>query len=716
VRATDPAGNTDLTPASFTWTVDTTPPDTTMTASPTNPTNSSSASFSFDSSEAGSGFQCQLDAGGYLPCGSPQNYFGLGEGTHTFQVRATDAAGNTDATPATFSWTVDSSPPETSIGSVPSNPTNATGATFTFTSSESGSTFACKLDGAPFGACTSPTSYSGLAEGSHTFEVRATDAAGNTDPTPAARTWTIDTTAPPAPSIDSPAEGTLNNTGSFTLAGSAEPGTTVEVFEGAASRGTATAGGAGTWARALLSVPDGSHAYTAEARDAAGNVSSRSNVRTIVVDTSAPNTVIGSGPIGSTNSTGALFSFSADDPAATFECRLDGGVFAACSSPKSYNGLAEGSHTFEVRATDAAGNTDATPASRIWTVDLTPPAVPVIASPVDGSTITSSTVTLSGTADAGSFVEIFEGETFLGGSTATGSGTWTKSFLGVADGSYTYVAKAGDFAGNHSGPSNSVTVTVDTVAPNTSVDSGPTGSTNATSATLVFSSNDAGASFACRLDGAAFTSCTSPVAYTGLAAGSHTFEVRATDAAGNTDPTPAARTWTVDTTAPATSIDTAPADPTSDTDASFEFSSSEPSSTFECSLDGVVFAPCTSPAAYTGLAEGAHTFDVRATDVAGNTDPSPATHAWTVDTTPPDTSIDSGPADPTTDTSATFEFSSNDASAAFECSVDGAAFTACSDPETYTGLALGSHTFEVRAADAAGNSDASPATHAWIVE
>jgi hypothetical protein len=84
----------------------------------------------------------------------------------------------------------------------------------------------------------------------------------------------------------------------------------------------------------------------------------------------------------------------------------------------------------------------------------------------------------------------------------------------------------------------------DTTRPNTFVDSGPSGSVSATSATFTFSANEA-ATFMCSLDGAAYTPCTSPATYDGLTAAEHTFRVAATDGSYNVDASPAERTWTV---------------------------------------------------------------------------------------------------------------------------------------------------------------------------
>ncbi len=88
-------------------------------------------------------------------------------------------------------------------------------------------------------------------------------------------------------------------------------------------------------------------------------------------DTTPPETTITSGPSGTITSTSADFGSGSSEAGSSFECRLDGSSWSGCSSPKSYTGLAFGTHTFEARATDAAGNTDSSPAARSFTVDTT---------------------------------------------------------------------------------------------------------------------------------------------------------------------------------------------------------------------------------------------------------------------------------------------------------------------------------------------------------
>lgn len=89
-----------------------------------------------------------------------------------------------------------------------------------------------------------------------------------------------------------------------------------------------------------------------------------------------------------------------------------------------------------------------------------------------------------------------------------------------------------------------------------------------------------------------------------------------------------------DFTLPETTIDSGPEGTIDTGSATFEFSSSELGSTFECSLDGGDFEPCSSPREYTDLEDGEHTFEVRAVDSAGNTDPEPAERTWTVNAVP----------------------------------------------------------------------------------
>lgn len=170
---------------------------------------------------------------------------------------------------------------------------------------------------------------------------------------------------------------------------------------------------------------------------------------------------------------------------------------------------------------------------------------------------------------------------------------------------------------------------------------------------------------------------------------------------------------------PETTIDTGPADGSYISSASPTFTfSSEPTATFECSADGEGFRACSGAGedALGPLAEGAHSFAVRATDEALNTDPTPATRDFTVDMTDPESTITSGPKKRTKKRTARLAWEGEDASPiSFECSLDGAAFAPCGTSKTYRRLKRGRHNFRVRGTDAADNLEQAPAVKRWRV-
>ena len=162
------------------------------------------ASFSFVSSEADSSFECRLDAGAvadsWRPCpSSGQTYASLGDGgVFIFRVRAIDGAGNVDGSPAVSSFRVDLTGPQTTIGSGPEELSDSTTAEFRYFGSEADNVFECSLDGGAWQRCDGErVIYTGLADGPHSFAVRALDIAGRVDPSPAAASWTIDTSPEP---------------------------------------------------------------------------------------------------------------------------------------------------------------------------------------------------------------------------------------------------------------------------------------------------------------------------------------------------------------------------------------------------------------------------------------------------------------------------------------------------------------------------------------
>ena len=176
----------------------------------------------------------------------------------------------------------------------------------------------------------------------------------------------------------------------------------------------------------------------------------------------------------------------------------------------------------------------------------------------------------------------------------------------------------------------------------------------------------------------------------------------------------------VDTTPPDTTLTVKPANPSSSSSATFEFTGDQGDCSFECQLDTEQWSPCSSPANYTGLTDGAHKFKVRAVGSNLAPDPTSEIYVWTiatpvVDTTPPDTIINSKPSDPSSSSAATFTFSCDGGFCTFECQLDSGSWSSCSQQKTYQGLSAGTHQFSVRASDAAKNVDPTPATYSWTV-
>jgi hypothetical protein len=281
-------------------------------------------------------------------------------------------------------------------------------------------------------------------------------------------------------------------------------------------------------------------------KDAWGRVS-QSKSGSILLDTTSPHATITGHPAPLTNSTSARFSFVSTKKNSLFQCQLDGGVYTACTSTTTYNGLTEGSHTFTVKATEGDTDTNADPA---------PPSF-----------------------------------------------TWT----------------------------------IDTTPPHSAITSYPPVLTNYTLADFSFSSTEPDSKFRCRLDGAAFADCVSPLIYSGLSSGKHTFMVVATDAANNVEMTPASYSWTIDTTPFITTITNQPPNRSTSTSASFSFTANKTGATFLCQLDNSSYSKCSSPMTYTKLTEGNHTFNVMAIESTGNEETPPTRATWVIGLPPTNT-------------------------------------------------------------------------------
>ncbi|NOV24665.1 BapA prefix-like domain-containing protein [Cupriavidus necator] len=506
VTATDAAGNTSAPTTAFTLTLDATPPATPAITSVTDddpvpgPLNSGDSTNDATPTLTGT-----ADAGSTISLFNGTTLIGtttadattgawsftpttpLTDGPHALTATATDASGNVSAPTAAFNLTVDTAPPADPSINI------ASGTTIAGTA-EAGSTVDIDLDGdgtpdatvtadATTGAWTY-TPGAPLPDGT-AISVTATDAAGNTS---APATATVDALAPSAPSItsvtdDNPVPGPLNsgdstNDATPTLTGTAEAGSTISLYNGTTLIGTTTADTTtGAWSfTPTTPLTDGPYALTATATDASGNVSAPTAAFNLTVDTAPP------ADPSITVANGTTLAGTAE-PGSTVDIDLDGdgtpeGTVPADATTGAWSysptgGLPDGA-VASVTATDAAGNTSG-PAT--VTIDAVPPAIPAITGATDdnplpgplnsGDSTNDATPTLTGTADAGSTISLFNGTTLIGTTTAdatTGAWSFTPT-TPLADGPYALTATASDAAGNISGPTAAFNLTVDTAPP-----------------------------------------------------------------------------------------------------------------------------------------------------------------------------------------------------------------------------------------------------------
>lgn len=330
--------------------------------------------------------------------------------------------------------------------------------------------------------------------------------------------------------------------------------------------------------------------------------------------TAPPAPTIMAAPTDPTTDSNATFSFVDSATNVVFQCRLDGASYSTCTSPQTYSGLAYGSHTFRVTASNSSGTSAATTFS--WTISRAD-APTLTGFPPNPTTSPSAAFAFSNSDPTATFMCRLDGAKWA-------TCTSPKTYAGLSYGSHTFRVEAVTSTGTS--PATAYTWSV--VPPAPAITSGPGSTTSSTTATFVFSNSTSGLTDVCQLGGGGFTPCTSPKTYSALASGAHTFEVRAVSKNG-TQSTSATYSWTILPAAPPTPTITAkPPDPSASSSASFTVTDGDSSSTLECSLDGSSYATCTSPVSYSGLTNGQHTFEVRAKNAGGTS--SSASYTWTV--------------------------------------------------------------------------------------
>ena len=691
VVATDPNGIAELEAAVYEWEVlepfDNTPPETVLDRAPAD--GSSSTLFEFSATDdqtppALITFQCRIDSTNELDweeCANPYNLldhytyadFQLAPGPHRFEVRAVDAfeplfpdpnnpefEGNVDPSPEVHEWTStpDTEAPGTGILTGPPAQTGDTEALFEWFGTDNATPahmleYECSLDGAPYATCGTPDTIS-AEPGEHTLRIRAIDIAGNVDETPAERTWTI-VAAPIAEITSGPSGRILPGQQGPPVPSTEERATFVFTSDQPDATFECSVDGSEfvpcTSPYLAFAVDSGDHTFevrgvaaitTTEGEPIIQEPATSYEWRTLLgPDSTRPNTEITDGPDSTTVNPISVFQFTGSDNRTppellTFECSLDGLPYTGCSSPEEYSDLLHGDHVLLVRATDLEGNVDITPARYTWSLVL-PPEVTILTGPDEVVESTSATFTWTSTVPGSTY------QCWLDGAIVDQNCTSPVTYTGLAGGDHLFAVLATSPQGHVGLQWEEWEWTVgDVTPPITTFQSGPEQpTTEETSATFSFTASKPNSTFMCSLDGREPEPCTSPLVFPRLHAGQHVLEVtafspRILDQQGvpiepDYDEIPAIYEWEIiDTEAPSASIDWGPPATTTSTTAIFGLSADDPTAVLECSLDGGGFSECEPVADFPELELGEHTLLVRAVDLLGNVDQTPARHDWEI--------------------------------------------------------------------------------------
>ncbi|MEX0790281.1 MAG: Ig-like domain-containing protein [Actinomycetota bacterium] len=406
---------------------------------------------------------------------------------------------------------------------------------------------------------------------------------------------TVDTTAPDPPSTpdlaDASDSGTSNtdnvtNNSTPVFTGTAEAGSTVKIFAGVVQVGSGTATG-GSYSIEVSTLGEGAHTITATATDALDNVSAASSGLVVTIDATAPAAPatpdLAAGSDTGTSATDNLTNDTTPTFTGTAETGvlvtiLDGGspVGSGTATGGNYSvttsTLSEGAHTITAVSSDPAGNVSSASSGLVVTIDTTAPAIPSAPDLAAGSDSGTSdtdnltndtTPTFTGTADAGSTVNIYAGVSLVGSGTATG-GNYSITASTLSQGAHSVTATATDAAGNASAASTGLNVTIDTSASAPSTPDLDAGSDTGSSATDNITSDttptftgtaEAGSTVTVYSAGVEVGSGTATggnytITTSALAEGARSITARVTDAAGNLSSATSALVVTVDTTAP----------------------------------------------------------------------------------------------------------------------------------------------------------------------